>query len=296
MIKTYVVTGGAGFIGSHIVDALIARGDRVIVLDDLSNGFRENVNPKAQLHIVDIRNSNILDSFIPAGVDGLFHCAAIVSVQYSLEHPKDTADINIQGTKNILEIAVRKGIRRVVFSSSAAVYGETSDKAVSESLQPHPENPYGMQKLTGEKECAQYTETSGLETVILRYFNVYGSRQRGDSSYSGVIAAFAKKRIVNQPLTIFGDGSQTRDFIHVSDIVLANLAAMDTVSATGKVFNVGSGIATSVKEVADIIGGDIVYAPARTEVKNSLADISKIQKSLNWSPRTNLKKGISDLL
>ena len=296
MSKKYIVTGGAGFIGSHITDALIARGDDVIVIDDLSNGFSQNVNPKAEFHQIDICNASELNTLFDKNIEGVFHCAAIVSVQYSLEHPEDTAKINIQGTKNILESAAKNNLKRLVFCSSAAVYGETSDAPVLESAPTKPISPYGKQKLAGESECLTYVKESKLETVILRYFNVYGPRQRDDSSYAGVISIFVKNNSLGKPLTIFGDGSQMRDFIHVMDIAAANLKAMDTEGVSGEIINIGSGKATSVKEVAESIGGEIVYAAPRVEVKNSLADISKAKHILNWSPAVILKEGVAELV
>ena len=296
MSKKYVVTGGAGFIGSHIVDALIARGDMVVVIDDLSSGFRENISPLAEFHRVDIRDIDAVRTVFRGDIDGVFHCAAIVSVQYSLEHPKDTARINIDGTKNILQVSAETNVRRLVFCSSAAVYGNASIAAVTETVLPDPQSPYGIQKLRGEQECIAYATQGVFETVILRYFNVYGHRQRGDSSYAGVIALFVRTYLAHKSLTIFGDGSQTRDFINVSDVVSANLAAMSTAGISGQVFNIGSGTSTSVKELARVIGGTIEYAPARIEIRNSLADISKARHMLSWFPRIELREGIQTLV
>ena len=294
--KKYIVTGGAGFIGSHIVDALIARGDSVVVIDDLSSGNIENINKKAVFHRVDIRDVDALRKVFDQSVQGIFHCAAIVSVQYSIEHPEETEMINVEGTRNVLKVASEKGVIRVIFCSSAAVYGETTETAVNESVKANPQSPYGKDKLEGEIECIRYAKDTNLETVILRYFNVFGTRQRGDSSYAGVIARFIELRNESKPLTIFGDGSQTRDFVNVKDVVSANLKAMDTSSISGEVINIGSGKATSVKEIAKIISSTVLFAPARKEVKNSLADITKAKSTLHWSPIVSLKEGIGDLL
>jgi UDP-glucose 4-epimerase len=290
--KKYVVTGGAGFIGSHLVDALVARGDKVAIVDDLSSGLRANINPQATFYEADIRDAaalgKILSEFPP---DGIFHMAAIVSVQFSIEHPEDTFEVNVTGIKNIFNAAKKA---RIVFSSSSAVYGDVISgdvpAAVSETAPLNPKSPYGMHKKMGE----QYADIS------LRYFNVYGPRQRGDSSYAGVIARFLEMTRQNKSLSIFGDGSQTRDFVHVSDVVAANILAMENTNISGEAINIGSGKATSVKEIAEIFGGDSVesgvaieYMPPRIEPKNSLADISKAQKTLKWSPKMLLSKGIA---
>jgi len=219
--------------------------------------------------------------------DGIFHMAAIVSVQFSIEHPEETFEINVTGTKNVYEAA---GGVRIIFSSSSAVYGDVPADAISENAPLNPKSPYGEHKKTGE----QYA------TVSLRYFNVFGSRQRGDSAYAGVIARFLKMNQSGKPLTVFGDGLQTRDFVHVSDVVAANIAAMDALIVSGEAINVGSGIATSVQQIAEIFAeksplgrNAIQYLPPRIEPKNSLADISKAQKLLKWSPKVTLKQGIA---
>ena len=280
----YIVTGGAGFIGSHLADALIARGDSVVVIDNFSSGRRENLNSKAELIEADIRDAAVLEKIIAEkNPDGIFHMAAIVSVQFSLEHPQETFEINVTGTKNIFDAA--KG-RRIIFSSSSAVYGDTAAAAISEMMPLNPKSPYGEHKKTGE----QYA------SVSLRYFNVYGSRQRGDSAYAGVIARFLEISRLGKPLTVFGDGSQTRDFINVNDIVAANIAAMEAKNISNEAINIGSGTATSVKEIAEIFAGTngkIEYMPARIEPKNSLADISKARNLLAWSPKVSLKEGIA---
>ncbi len=289
--KKYIVTGGAGFIGSHIVDDLCAQGHNVIVVDNLSSGSKNNINPKATFIEADIR---VRDSFGEAisGADGIFHCAAIVSVQYSLEHPTETEEVNVGGTLNILEVARIAGIRRLVFSSSSAVYGSVTTGAISENAPTHPESPYGQHKLQSENDIHEAITVGKMEGVILRYFNVYGSRQRADSPYSGVIARFAQLKKEGKPLTILGDGSQTRDFVHVSDVVAANLLAMQTSNASGEIFNIGSGKETSVLEIAKFIGGEITHLPPRHEPKNSLADISKAKRLFGWMPRMVLEEGI----
>lgn len=285
-MKKYIVTGGAGFIGSHLVDALVSRGNFVVVVDNLSSGRRENINPKAEFIEADIRHAETLEKIVAkTNPDGIFHMAAIVSVQFSLEHPEETFEINVTGTKNVFNAA--KG-KRIVFSSSSAVYGDASDSTISENTPLNPKSPYGEHKKLGE----QYA------TVALRYFNVYGPRQRGDSAYAGVIARFMEKTRAGKPLTVFGDGSQTRDFVHVSDVVAANITAMEADNVEKESINIGSGVATSVKQIALFFAEEnaagIEYLPPRVEPKNSLADINKASKLLNWKPRVALRDALKE--
>jgi len=295
--KKFIVTGGAGFIGSHIVDALIARGDDVVVVDDLSSGLKENINPKARFHKIDICDRSAFTDLVlrekPAGV---FHLAAIVSVQFSIEHPEQTFNVNVTGTKNVYEAAHTCGAK-VIFSSSSAVYGDQIGEAGNAEIEPvyessllAPKSPYGEHKKLGEI----YADLS------LRYFNVYGPRQRGDSPYAGVVAQFIARKKAGKPLTIFGDGLQTRDFVSVHDVVRANLMAMDkTLSGTisgGEAINIGSGVASTILDIAKIVGGEIQYALARIEPRHSLANISKAERLIEWSPSVSLKDGIVELM
>jgi len=226
----YLVTGGAGFIGSHIVDALIGQGHEVVVLDNFSTGKRENliVNP-TQLVEGDIRDADIcLEA--AKGCDGIFHEAALVSVPDSINRPRDNHEINITGTLNVLEAARANGIKRVVFASSAAIYGDNPELPKREDMLPEPKSPYALAKLTGEGYLNVYAECFGLETVALRYFNVFGLRQDPTSMYSGVISIFSERIKKGLPITIYGDGQQTRDFVNVKDVVQANLLAMNVQS------------------------------------------------------------------
>jgi len=291
--RKFMVTGGAGFIGSHIVDLLIEQGHEVIILDDLSSGREQNIHPQAVFQKIDIRIFDEVYTHM-TGVSGVFHCAAIVSVQFSLEHPEETRDINVQGTYNILRAAAKQGVKRVVFSSSSAVYGE-SVGALNEEAPLRPQSPYGIQKLISEYDTRALVMSSKLEAVILRYFNVYGPRQRGDSPYAGVIARFLETASKDQSLTIFGDGSQTRDFIHVKDVARANLIAMEAKVISGEIFNIGSGISTSVKQIAEQISTKVEHVAPRIEPKHSLAEISKARSVLKWSPEILLKEGIHSM-
>jgi UDP-glucose 4-epimerase len=224
----YLVTGGAGFIGSHIVDALVAVGHETVVLDNLSSGCKKNLsNVWSRIAFVegDVRDSEICLK-AAEGCDGVFHEAALVSVPDSVNRPRDNHDINISGTLNVLEAARVNGVKRVVFASSAAVYGDSPELPKRENMLPEPKSPYAMAKLAGEYYLKVYAECFGLETVALRYFNVFGPRQDPSSMYSGVISIFSERITKGFPITIYGDGQQTRDFVNVKDVVQANLLAM----------------------------------------------------------------------
>ncbi len=227
----YLVTGGAGFIGSHIVDALVEVNHEVVVLDNLSSGHKENLSnvwKKIMFVEGDVRDA---ETCLKAaeGCDGIFHEAALVSVPDSINRPRDNHDINITGTLNVLEAARANGVKRVVFASSAANYGDNPELPKHEEMLPEPKSPYAMAKVTGEHYLNVYAECFGLETVALRYFNVFGPRQDPSSMYSGVISIFSERILKGLPITIYGDGQQTRDFVNVKDVVAANLLAMTTV-------------------------------------------------------------------
>ncbi len=227
----YLVTGGAGFIGSHIVDALVGAGYEVVVLDNLSSGHKENLsNTWKNIYFIE---GDVCDAETclkaAEGCDGIFHEAALVSVPDSINRPRDNHDINITGTLNVLEAARANGVTRVVFASSAANYGDNPELPKHEDMLPEPKSPYAMAKVAGEHYLKVYAECFGLETVALRYFNVFGSRQDPSSMYSGVISIFSERIAKGLPITIYGDGQQTRDFVNVKDVVAANLLAMTTV-------------------------------------------------------------------
>ncbi|MEI7851114.1 MAG: NAD-dependent epimerase/dehydratase family protein [Kiritimatiellales bacterium] len=227
----YLVTGGAGFIGSHITDTLVEQGHDVVVLDDLSSGHKANLSEV--WNKIEFIEGDICDAATclkaAEGCDGIFHEAALVSVPDSINRPRDNHDINITGTLNILEAARQQGVKRVVFASSAAVYGDNPELPKREDMLPEPKSPYALAKLTGEYYLKVYAECFGLETVALRYFNVFGPRQDPSSMYSGVISIFSERIKKGLPITIYGDGEQTRDFVNVADVVSANLLAMTTV-------------------------------------------------------------------
>jgi UDP-glucose 4-epimerase len=285
-----IVTGGAGFIGSHVVDALLARGDEVLVLDDLSNGKRENVPGGARLEVVDIREP-LGDHF--EGAEVCFHLGAQVDVRVAVERPEHDAQVNVLGTVNVLEAARAHGTQVVFASTGGAIYGEC-DGPVAEDAPRQPLSPYGVSKLAGEEYLAAYNRLYGASHVSLRYANVYGPRQdpRGEA---GVVAIFLGRLAGGDPPTIFGDGSQTRDYVYVGDVARANL------TAAGKegVFNVGTGIETSVLELHELcrrVAGselDAEHADARLgEVQRSVLDVTRAERELGWRPEVGLEDGL----
>lgn len=294
----YVVVGGAGFIGSHIVDALVGQSHEVLVVDNLSTGKREYVNPAARLVFEDISapGPEFVDQL--RGADGIFHTAALARVPRSIEDPVGTHQANVTGTLNVLKAAVDAGVRRVVYSSSSSVYGEQPTKVMVEAMSPNPVNPYACQKWMGEIYCRIFSQVWGLETVCLRYFNVYGPRQVMEGAYKLVIGVFLEQRSKGESLTINGDGEQTRDFTHISDVARANLAAMasDRVSR-GEAINVGSGRDVSINYIARLIGGRTFHREPRPfEERFKQADVSLARELLSWQPRVAVEKGVAHLL
>lgn len=300
-MRQCLVTGGAGFLGSHLVEALVAKGWRVRVLDDFSTGKRENLS--SVLRQIELCQGSVTDAgAVESAVRGcecVFHLAAIASVQRSLEDPRQTHAVCATGTLQVLEAARRFGVRRVVYAGSSSCYGDQSAGARREEDPLRPLSPYAAAKLAGEMYCRAYSRAFGLETVILRFFNIYGPRQDAQSPYSGVIALFAAAMRRGQPPTVHGDGLQSRDFVYVSDAVQALLLAAECRSAAGQVYNVGTGQATTVLDLVrhfnELLGTQIVpvHGPARPgDVRHSLADISRIQRELGYQPRVALREGL----
>lgn len=293
-----LVTGGAGFIGSHIVDMLVAQGHEVHVLDIFLTGRREQLNPKAVLHEVDLRNFEALKPIF-SGVAGVFHTAAQPRMQYSIQEPRLTNDINITGTLNILLAARDAGVKRVVYSASSSAYGPNHPMPLREDMRPEPVIPYAIQKHVGERYCAMVSQFYGLETVSLRYFNVYGPRQTTavDGPYATVIGIFLEQRSLGQPMTIVPDGKQRRDFTHVTDVARANLLAMDSEKiGKGEIINIGTGQNFSVLEIAQMLGGAWKFVePRQGEVRETLADITKAKELLGWQPKVTFEEGIAEL-
>jgi UDP-glucose 4-epimerase len=294
-----LVTGGAGFIGSHLVDLLLSKDCEVVVIDSLATGRRSQVPEKAVFLQGDVSDTELLAKALP-GCDVVFHLAAVSSVQDSLDRPIEVHNTNLTATLALLEAAVCHKVPRFVFSSSAAVYGDTGGEPAREDMMPKPMSHYAVQKLASENYCQVYNRLHGLETVCLRYFNVYGPRQRADSPYSGVIAKFIEAARAGQPITIFGDGEQTRDFCHVKDVVLANFlsATQDAANIAGKVFNVGTGRSTSVNDLARLVGDAFTFDRTPTahvesrcgEIRYSQAVVDKIRRQMGWKNSVYLEQ------
>jgi nucleoside-diphosphate-sugar epimerase len=296
--KKALVIGGAGFIGSHLTDALVKEGYDVLVFDNLSNGKKENVNKKAVLQVGDIRNpEDLKKAFMYLGPGAyVFHLACLPRVQFSIDFPRESHEANINGTLNVLLASHEGKANRVIYSASSSAYGDQDTLPLVETMKPNPKSPYALQKHTGELYAKVAFEAYGLGTVCLRYFNVYGPRQEPDGSYAQAIPKFIGQRKKGVALTITGDGKQTRDATHVSDVVRANiLAAKSKKVGKGEVINIGSGKNHSVLKLAALIGGPVVHIEARLEPRNTQADIRLAKKLLGWVPKVTLEKGIKEL-
>jgi nucleoside-diphosphate-sugar epimerase len=297
----YLVTGGAGFIGSHISDALVRQGHDVVVFDNLSTGRRENMQAFERDIVfveADVRDTEALDR-ATRGVDYVIHQAALASVPRSIDDPTSSQQVNTQGTLNVLLAAKANGVKRVVYASSSSIYGDSEVLPKIESMTPNPKSPYAAAKLGGEQYCLIFSEVYGLPTTSLRYFNVFGPRQDPKSQYAAVIPIFVTSLIEQKRPTIFGDGEQSRDFTYIDNVVAANLRACEDKDAAGKVYNVACGDRFTLNELYSklrgIIGTDIepVYDEVRPgDVKHSQADISLIEKDLNFEVLVGFDEGL----
>jgi UDP-glucose 4-epimerase len=300
------VTGGAGFIGSHLVDRLIIEGNEVVVIDNLFAGNLENIKHNLgkqnfQFVKVDVRDYEQVKSLIK-DVDIIFHEAALTSIKMSLRRPNLIKSVNVTGTSKLLEAALNSNVKRFIYASSAAVYGNIPSPQ-KEDMRPQPISPYGESKLEAENYVREFHEKYGLETICLRYFNIYGPRQNRHSQYSGVITKFIERLLNNKSLYIYGDGQQTRDFISVKDVVQANMLTLESEGVAGEVFNVGTGVSTSINELAtmlmDLTRQDVKIIhikPRRGDVRNSLADIKKAKKFLHFSPKHSIEEELPKLV
>ncbi len=295
-----LVTGGAGFIGSNLVGTLVARGAQVTVLDNLLSGYELNLRPYPGVRFVkgDVRDPYAVHEAI-YGCDTVFHLAASVGNKRSIDLPLEDATTNVIGTLNVLEACREHGVRKMVFSSSAGTYGELKTIPIREDHPAEPDSPYGAGKLGAEKMCLAYAKVHGLETVCLRYFNVFGPGQRFDA-YGNVIPIFVYKLLRGEGITIFGDGEQTRDFVHVRDVVQANLRAALAPGVWGA-FNVGSGTRVTVNHLVTLIGQamgeapDVTYADPRPgDVRDSLADISAARAAFGFDPKVNFDEALAE--
>ncbi len=309
MSKSYsktLVTGGAGFIGSHIVDRLLKEGFEVTVIDDLSTGRRENIahhQDRKDFHFVkgDIRNTALVKKVVE-DVDAVFHEAALVSVPRSIEDPLLTNEINVSRTLNLLKACTDANVKRFIYASSTAIYGDTETLPKHEKLMPQPISPYAVSKLAAENYVKIYHKVYGLNTICLRYFNVYGSRQTY-SPYSGVITIFINNLLKNEPPVIYGDGKQTRDFVHVQDVVEANVLALTRETAIGEVLNVATGTPTTINQLVAVLQQimktslEPVYtSPRPGDIRHSYADITRANKLLQYNPEISLKDGLTELV
>jgi len=301
-IQHALVTGGAGFIGSHLVDALIGQGAQVTVIDNLTTGKKDNLKDAGadvDFHEGDIRDRDLLQKLL-AGVDVVFHQAAVVSVPLSVAQPLSSAAVNETGTLEVLEAARQAGCRRVVLASSSAVYGDDPELPKHENMPFCPLSPYAVQKMTGEYYAGLYDKLYGMETACLRYFNVFGPRQDPSSPYSGVISIFLERATAGRAPVVYGDGEQTRDFVYVQDVVSANLRAATEDGAAGKAFNIGTGKTITInrlwQQVADMAGIALApdYQDARQgDILHSVAAIDAARRDLGFAPEIPFEYGLA---
>jgi UDP-glucose 4-epimerase len=301
-----LVTGGAGFIGSHLVDELVSRGFGITILDNLSTGTLVNIEPhlaKGDIRLMqgDVRNTQEVRSAL-RDIDAVFHLAAITSVPYSIKEPVVTNDVNVTGTRNLLEASNSRDVKRFIFISTCAVYGDPQYLPVDEKHPLNPMSPYAASKLSGEEQCREFQEKQGLGTTVMRLFNVYGPRQ-GDNEYSGVIAKFIDNiRRGRQPV-IYGDGEQTRDFVYVGDVVQALASSISQKNAIGQIFNIGLGRSVTINRLCELVLRKLkshlrpVYEQPRAgEIRHSRAGIDKARRILGYNPRVPLEKGLDSLI
>jgi UDP-glucose 4-epimerase len=296
-----LVTGGAGFIGSHLVDYLMTNGWKVRVLDNFSSGRTENLSHVAsRLDIIrgDIRDMEIVKQALK-GVDVIFHEAAFVSVPQSMEQPGECFDTNVRGTENLIQAGKEAGVAKMVIASSAAVYGDNENFPLNEGLPSCPLSPYAASKNINEIMAGMYTRVYGFDVTCLRYFNVFGPRQNPDSQYAAAIPIFIRSLLEGKPITIFGDGGQTRDLIFVRDVARANLLAAENDSASGRIFNICSGIETRLLDLLDVLFTyfpdalpPVFAKPRQGDIYRSFGDPLRAQKTLGFSPQTSLAEGL----
>lgn len=302
----FLITGGAGFIGSHLAEKLNESGQKITILDNLSSGHRRNIEsllgPNVQLVVGDIRDRDLVYRLM-ADCDGAFHLAALVSVPQSISHPDDSFTINLQGTLNLFEASRGQKQQKIVFASSAAIYGDVQQQPIKEECRDIPLSPYGLHKWMCEEQANLYFQLYAVRSVGLRFFNVFGPRQDPSSPYSGVISIFIDRILKRQPATIYGDGTQNRDFVYVGDVVQALIKSMNCTNSEFKAYNVGQGSSITVSSLWETLCGiaevELVpnHGPARSgEIHTSLADISAIGRDLGYKPETNLEEGLKRVL
>ena len=294
-----IVTGGAGFIGSHMAELLLDKGFEVVVIDDFSNGQKDNVdifkkNPKYKFYEIDI--SKEFDDSIFKGADYVFHMAALADIVPSIEKPVKYHNANVTGTIRVLEASRKYNIKKLVFSASSSCYGIPDKYPTPETAEARPQYPYAFTKYISEQYALFWSRLYKLPVVSLRYFNVYGTRARTNNTYGAVFKVFLKQKLENKPLTIVGDGSQTRDFVYVTDVAKANLIAAES-DINGEVINIGTGNPQPVKYLVELIGGPTVHIPKRPgEPDSTHADITKAKKLLKWKPEVSFEEGVKIML
>ncbi len=295
-MKKAVVTGGAGFIGSTIVKTLLDQGVAVHVIDNYADGKKEDrLDSRAEYHDIDMKDTAALTKLFQ-GADVVFHCAALPRVQFSIEFPKESNDANVGGTLSVLLAARDAKVGRVVYSASSSAYGDAKNLPTSEEEPAAPKSPYALQKYIGELYCRLFSDVYGLSTVSLRYFNVYGPGGDPQGAYAQVLPLFIQKIKEGKLMTITGDGSQTRDMVHVRDVARANiLAATSEKVGRGEVINIGSGTSVSIKELALMLGDNIEYIAPRLEPHDTLADRTKAKDLLDWEPTITAEEGVREL-
>jgi len=295
MKHTFLITGGAGFIGTNLAHYLVSEGHAVHVVDDLSAGKRERLPKTALFTKLDVRNTKALTE-VCRGIDVVVHLAALPKTQFSIEEPILSHDVNINGTLSMLEAVRAAGVKRVVYAASAGAYGDQPTVRLSPTMRVKPVTPYALHKYIGEEYMRLWSSLYGVETVSLRFFNVYGPYLDPDGAYALVIGRFLKQALEGQTLTITGDGEQTRDFIHVYDVASAiKKAALSTTVGSGEVLNVGSGVQTTINQVARMISDDVSYVAPRTEIRFTEADIDATTELLDWRPTISLVDGLKEL-
>jgi len=293
-----VVTGGSGFIGSHVVDLLLGKGHSVTVIDNHSTGRAANLAHVANklLLIEDdlAKPGNWVSTF--AGADWVVHLAALADIVPSIQNPTGYFQANVDGTFNVLQAARAAGIKRLVYAASSSCYGIPDQYPTPEAAPMRPQYPYALTKLLGEQLVMHWAQVYGLPALSLRFFNVYGPRSRTSGTYGAVFGVFLAQKLAGKPYTIVGDGTQTRDFTYVTDVAEAVLAALQS-DVTGEIFNVGSGATVSVNRLVDLLGGDRVFIPKRPgEPETTFADISRITAQLGWKPRIPIERGVAEIL
>jgi len=288
-----LVTGGAGFIGSNLVDRLIKDGHEVSVIDNLSTGKRENLNPKAIFHEIDICDFEKIKPLF-GGVDYVFHLAAIPRVPISVKDPVDTSKSNILGTVSVFKAASENKVKRIIFASSSSVYGDQKKLPLKEDMIPNPISPYALQKFVGERFAKLFVQLYQTPIICLRYFNVYGPEIDPGSEYSLVLGKFLTQKSQGKTLTIFGDGEQTRGFCYIDDVVEGNIKAMESDKLKGgEIINIGSDKSNSINHLAELIGGEVQYLPPRAgDVLHTKADINLAKDLLDWRPEVSFEQGI----